>query len=307
MFYIFGFYKFKKLTQPLSFKEELNSILKMNSARGSIIISTEGLNGIISGEKKNILKIIQKIKKFYNFKNFDSQNSSMCSFQPFHKSKIKIKKEVVPIGTKLSKINKKKTYIEANKWNSFLRKVNIKIIDARKPFEYNMGTFKGAENPNIDNFRDFPNYLKKINKKKPIAMFCTGGIRCEKATNYLVKKGYKKVYQLKGGIINYLKNINIKSSLWSGECYVFDNRVSLKHKLKLGTFIICSGCRKPVSKDEKKSKKYQMGISCPKCYDKLSISQKERFAMRQKQILLAKKMGKNYLFKKEYYWGSIGK
>ena len=225
----------------------------------------------------------------------------MCPFQPFHKPKIKIKKEVVPIGIKLSKINKKKTYIEPNKWNSFLKKSDIKIIDARKPFEFNMGTFKGAENPNIDNFRDFPNYLKTIHKKKPVAMFCTGGIRCEKATNYLVKKGFKKVYQLKGGIINYLKNINVNSSLWIGECYVFDNRVSLKHKLKLGTYIICSGCRKPVSKDEKKSKKYQMGISCPKCYDKLSISQKERFAMRQKQILLAKKMGKNYLFKKEYY------
>ena len=285
----------------LSFKKEFNSILKINSVRGTIIISSEGLNGVISGEKKDILKIIHRIKKFYNFKNFDSHNLSKCAFQPFHKPKIKIKKEVVPIGIKLSKINKKKTYIEPNKWNSFLKKSDIKIIDARKPFEFNMGTFKGAENPNIDNFRDFPKYLKKINKKKPIAMFCTGGIRCEKATNYLVKKGYKKVYQLKGGIINYLKNINIKSSLWSGECYVFDNRVSLKHKLKLGTYIICSGCRKPVSKDEKKSKKYQMGISCPKCYDKLSISQKERFAMRQKQILLAKKMGKNYLFKKEYY------
>jgi len=301
MFYIFGFYKFKKLMRLLSFKKEFNSILKINSVRGTIIISNEGLNGAISGEKKDILKIIHRIKKFYNFKNFDSHNLSKCAFQPFHKPKIKIKKEVVPIGIKISKINNKKTYIEPNKWNSFLKKKDIKIIDARKPFEFNMGTFKGAENPNIDNFRDFPNYLKKINKKKPIAMFCTGGIRCEKATNYLVKKGYKKVYQLKGGIINYLKNINIKSSLWSGECYVFDNRVSLKHKLKLGTYIICSGCRKPVSKDEKKSKKYQMGISCPKCYDKLSISQKERFAMRQKQILLAKKMGKNYLFKKEYY------
>ena len=301
MFYIFGFYKFKKLTRLLSFKKEFNSILKKNSARGSIIISNEGLNGIISGEKKDILEITNRIKKFYNFKNFDSQNSSMCPFQPFHKPKIKIKKEVVPIGIKLSKINKKKTYIEPNKWNSFLRKNNIKIIDARKPFEFNMGTFKGAENPNIDNFRDFPNYLKKISKKKPIAMFCTGGIRCEKATNFLVKKGFKKVYQLKGGIINYLKNINVKSSLWNGECYVFDNRVSLKHKLELGTYIICSGCRKPVSKDEKKSKKYQTGISCPKCYDKLSDSQKERFAMRQKQILLAKKMGKKYFFKKEYY------
>ena len=301
MFYIFGFYKFKKLTRLLSFKEEFNSILKLNSVRGTIIISSEGLNGAISGEKKDILKIKHRIKKFYNFKNFDSHNLSKCAFQPFHKPKIKIKKEVVPIGIKISKINNKKTYIEPNKWNSFLRKKDIKIIDARKPFEFNMGTFKGAENPNIDNFRDFPNYLKTIHKKKPVAMFCTGGIRCEKATNYLVKKGYKKVYQLKGGIINYLKNINIKSSLWSGECYVFDNRVSLKHKLKLGTYIICSGCRKPVSKDEKKSKKYQVGISCPKCYDILSSSQKERFAMRQKQILLAKKMGKNYLFKKEYY------
>ena len=301
MFYIFGFYKFKKLMRLLSFKKEFNSILKINSVRGTIIISNEGLNGAISGEKKDILKIIHRIKKFYNFKNFDSHNLSKCAFQPFHKPKIKIKKEVVPIGIKISKINNKKTYIEPNKWNSFLKKKDIKIIDARKPFEFNMGTFKGAENPNIDNFRDFPNYLKKIDKKKPIAMFCTGGIRCEKATNYLVKKGYKKVYQLKGGIINYLKNINIKSSLWSGECYVFDNRVSLKHKLKLGTYIICGACRKPVSKDEKKSKNYQMGISCPKCYDKLSSSQKERFAMRQKQILLAKKMGKNYLFKKEYY------
>ena len=119
--------------------------------------------------------------------------------------------------------------------------------------------------------------------------------------NFLVKKGFKKVYQLKGGIINYLKNINVKSSLWNGECYVFDNRVSLKHKLELGTYIICSGCRKPVSKDEKKSKKYKTGISCPRCYDKLSSSQKERFAMRQKQILLAKKMGKKYFIKKEYY------
>ena len=160
-----------------------------------------------------------------------------------------------------------------------------------------MGTFKGAENPNIDNFRDFPNYLKKINKKNKIAMFCTGGIRCEKATNYLVKKVLKSL-STKRWDNQLLKNINVKSSLWSGECYVFDNRVSLKHKLKLGTYIICSGCRKPVSKDEKKSKKYQMGISCPKCYDKLSNSQKERFAMRQKQILLAKKMGKNYFLKK---------
>ena len=131
-------------------------------------------------------------------------------------------------------------------------------------------------------------------------MFCTGGVRCEKASNYLKRKGFNNVFQLKGGILNYLKNINQNSSMWKGECYVFDNRVSVKHKLKIGTYSICSGCRKPISLNEKKSEKYFEGISCPKCHDKLSVSQKERFTMRQKQIIDAKKLGKNYFFKKEY-------
>ena len=132
-------------------------------------------------------------------------------------------------------------------------------------------------------------------------MFCTGGIRCEKASIYLKRKGFKNIFQLKGGILNYLKKINKKQSLWKGECYVFDNRVSVKHKLKVGTYLMCSGCRKPVSMKEKKSRKFVEGISCPKCYDYLTDSQKERFSMRQKQILIAKKMGKKHIFQKEYY------
>ena len=131
-------------------------------------------------------------------------------------------------------------------------------------------------------------------------MFCTGGVRCEKASSYLKKNGFKDVFQLKGGILNYLKNISKNSSMWKGECYVFDNRVSVKHKLKIGTYSICSGCRKPISLNEKKSEKYFEGVSCPKCHDKLSVSQKERFTMRQKQIIDAKKLGRNYFFKKEY-------
>lgn len=295
MFYIFGFYKFKKLTRLLSFKEKFNSIFKMNSVRGSIIISTEGLNGIISGEKKDILKIINRIKKFYNFKNFDSQNSSTCAFQPFHKPKIKIKAEVVPIGIKLSKINKKKTYIEPNKWNSFLRKSNIKIIDARKPFEFNMGTFKGAENPNIDNFRDFPNYLKKINKKKPIAMFCTGGIRCEKSTKYLLKDGVKNVYHLKGGILNYLKSQNKKNSLWEGECFVFDQRVSVDKDLNKGKSILCYACRVPLEPKDLINPKYEEGVSCPQCYNYTNDTRKNNFRERQKQIRLAFERGEKHL------------
>ena len=152
----------------------------------------------------------------------------------------------------------------------------------------------------ISHFRDFPNYLKKIKKKTKIAMFCTGGIRCEKAAVYLKKNGFKNIFQLKGGILNYLQTIKKKNSLWKGECYVFDNRVSVKHNLKIGTYSMCSGCRKPVSVQAKKSKKYVEGVSCPKCHDFLTDSQKSRFAMRQKQILVAKKMGKKYFFEKEY-------
>ena len=158
--------------------------------------------------------------------------------------------------------------------------------------------FEGAINPNVNNFREFPNYLKNLDKNKPIAMFCTGGIRCEKASVFLNKKGFKNVYQLKGGIINYLKNIKKKNSMWKGECYVFDNRVSVKHGLTTGTLSMCRGCRKPISKNDKKSEKYEEGVSCPNCYQYLTYSQKERFRMRQRQINIAKKIGKKTYFPK---------
>ena len=300
MFHIFGFYKFKKLKNLKSFKKKFINILKLNSIRGTIIISYEGLNGTISGKSKNVQKVIKNIKSFYNFKNFDSENYSGCDFQPFKKGKIKIKSEVVPIGKQFYTNNNTNYYIEPNKWNNLLKQKDIHVIDVRKSFEYDVGTFKGAKNPNLDNFRDFPKYFKKFNKKNKIAMFCTGGVRCEKASSYLKRKGFNNVFQLKGGILNYLKNISKNSSMWKGECYVFDNIVSVKHKLKIGTYSICSGCRKPISLNEKKSEKYFEGISCPKCHDKLSVSQKERFTMRQKQIIDAKKLGRNYFFKKEY-------
>ena len=163
-----------------------------------------------------------------------------------------------------------------------------------------MGTFKKSLNPNVDNFRDFPKYLNKLKKDMPVAMFCTGGIRCEKTTVYLRKKGFKNIFQLKGGVLNYLKKTNEKESLWEGECFVFDNRITLKHGLRHGTYSMCSGCRKPISSKDKKSKKYEEGVSCPNCHDNLTSLQKERFRMRQKQISIAKKTGKNHIFKKEF-------
>ena len=299
MYYISGLYKFKKIIKINNKKEILKSFFLKNDIKGLIIISKEGINGTIASKKRNLNFAIEEIKKIFNFKKYDSKSLSISKFQPFRRTKVKIKKEVVPMGIKVSK-RRTRGHIEPNKWNNIISNKKNLIIDARKPFEYNVGTFKNAINPNINNFREFPKYLKVISKKTPIAMFCTGGIRCEKASTYLEKKGFKNIYQLKGGIINYLDKVKKNRSLWKGECYVFDNRISLKHNLVVGTYSMCSGCRKPISRKDKKSNKYEEGVSCPRCHDNLTKSQKERFRMRQKQILIAKKTGKKHIFQREY-------
>ena len=301
MFTVFGFYKFKKINSLKKNKEFLQREILKNNISGTIILSQEGINGTIAGKRRNISQIIKSLKKVFNFKDFDSKNMSQSHFQPFHKGKIKIKKEVVPLGLKINSKNKKlNRYISGKSWNKLISNKETLVVDARKPFEYDVGTFKNSINPNIQNFRDFPKYLKKVDKAKTVAMFCTGGIRCEKASIFLKRKGFKNVFQLKGGILNYLSKIKSKDSLWKGECFVFDNRVSLKHKLKQGTYSVCSGCRKPFSPKDKKSKKYEEGVSCPRCYDTLSNSQKTRFRMRQNQINLAKKAGRKHKFQKEF-------
>ena len=299
MFHISGFYKFKRIKNIKKNRELLNNFFTKHNIRGTVIISHEGINGTLSSKKKELQLALLKIKRIFNISKFDSQNFAINKFQVFHRGKVKIKNEVVPMGLKITKRNTKH-HIEPSKWNKLIANKKTILIDARKPFEFNVGTFKGAINPEINNFREFPKYLKKLDKNKNIAMFCTGGIRCEKAGVYLNKKGFKNVYQLKGGIINYLKKVNKNKSFWNGECYVFDNRISLKHGLDSGTYVMCSGCRKPVSFKDKKSNKYEEGVSCPNCHDSLTTSQKERFRMRQKQINLAKKLGKKHIFQKEY-------
>jgi len=299
MYFISGFYKFKKISNIEKNKKIIQVYFINNGIRGSIIISKEGVNGTISAKRKILDKAVNKIKKIFMFKKFDSINLSKCRYQPFHRGKVKIKKEVVPMGIKI--LNRKsKNHLDPAKWNKLIKDKNTFLLDARKPFEYKVGTFKRSINPNINNFREFPSYLKNLDREKTIAMFCTGGIRCEKASTFLEKKGFKKVFQLKGGIINYLKKIKKKESLWKGECYVFDNRVSIKHNLIPGSFSMCSGCRKPISSKDKKSKKYEEGVSCPNCHDHLKPSQKERFRMRQRQINLAKERGKKHIFQKEF-------
>ena len=301
MLKVFGFYKFVKVTSLKKNKDFMQKFLIKNNIRGTIIIAKEGLNGTISGQVKDIEKTIKKLKSLFSFKNFDNNNDSKSTFQPFHKPKVKIKKEIVPMNLTLnSKERNLETHLDPKEWNKLIKKKDTHIIDTRKPFEFDVGTFKKSVNPNVNNFRDFPKYLNKLKKNKPVAMFCTGGIRCEKTSVYLKNKGFKNIYQLNGGILNYLKNTKEKDSMWKGECFVFDNRISLKHGLKVGSYFMCSGCRKPISSKDKKSKKYEEGVSCPNCHDNLTDTQKERFRMRQKQINLAKKSGSKHIFQKEY-------
>lgn len=298
MYKIFGFYKFKKIKNIKLLKKNLKNFIEEEQVRGTIIISIEGINGTISFKSTKYKKVKNKILNLLNIRKLDNENISYYKYQAFKKGKIKIKKEVVPIGMKLNKIVTKNK-IEPKDWNKFILKKETVLIDTRKNFEFKVGTFKGSINPELNNFRDFPRYFKTLKKNQNIGMFCTGGIRCEKASAYLKKKGFKNVYQLKGGIINYLDNVKKKDSLWSGDCFVFDNRVSIKHGLKPGNLKICPGCRNPIKLSERKSKFYEQGVSCPNCYNNLTNSQKQRFRMRQKQILTAKKHGKKYFFQRE--------
>ena len=301
MFKVFGFYKFIKIKSLKKNKDFLQKFLISNNIRGTIIIAKEGLNGTISGRVKDIDKTTKKLKSLFSFKLFDNSNESKSKFQPFHKPKVKIKKEIVPMNLTIhSKDRNIQTHLEPKDWNKLIKNKDTHVIDTRKPFEYKVGTFKKSVNPNVTNFRDFPKYLNKLKKNKPVAMFCTGGIRCEKTSVYLKKKGFKNIYQLNGGILNYLKKIKKSESLWKGECFVFDNRVSLKHELRLGTYSMCSGCRMPISPKDKRSNKYEEGVSCLNCHDKLTETQKSRFRMRQSQVYKAKQSGKKYIFQKEF-------
>ncbi len=301
MFKVFGFYKFIKVKSLKKNKDFLQKFLISNHIRGTIIIAKEGLNGTISGSVKDIDKTTKKLKSLFSFKLFDSSNESKSKFQPFHKPKVKIKKEIVPMNLIINpKERNIKSHLDPKDWNKLIKNKETHIIDTRKPFEYKVGTFKRSVNPNVTNFRDFPKYLNKLKKNKPVAMFCTGGIRCEKTSVYLKNKGFKNIYQLNGGILNYLNKIKKNESLWKGECFVFDNRISLKHGLKLGSYSMCSGCRMPISSKDKRSNKYEKGVSCPNCYDKLTETQKSRFRMRQSQIYKAKQSGKKHIFQKEF-------
>jgi UPF0176 protein len=292
-FTIITFYQFKKIDDIINIKNELVHFCKFNKIKGTIILAEEGINGTIAG-------LFESIKKFEShllglgFANYNPKYS-YSKFMPFFRLKVRNKKEIVTLRSKdvdPENITGKK--IRPKDWNNLILDKETILIDVRNNFEVEMGTFKNSINPNTKSFTEFKNYLKNnLNKAKDkkIAMFCTGGIRCEKISSYMIKKGFKDVNQLHGGILSYLEKTSHENSLWNGECFVFDNRVSVKNELKDGTYELCHACRYPLPSDSLKSEKYKKGISCPNCFGKISESKKQSLKDRNKQITLAKKKG----------------
>tara|TARA_Y100001970_G_scaffold283221_1_gene397836 strand:+ start:529 stop:1455 length:927 start_codon:yes stop_codon:yes gene_type:complete len=292
-FSIITFYQFKKNLEVINIQKKIKSFCAFHKIRGTILLAKEGINGTVAGLEKSIILFSKELEDI-GFSKLEKKKSHY-NYMPFNRLKVKIKKEIVTFDNfNLEADNKKGKYIHSKKWNSIIEDEDTLLLDVRNNFEVEMGSFKRAINPNTKKFSEFKKYIdNKLskNKSKKIAIYCTGGIRCEKASAYMLKKGFKNIFQLKGGILKYLNDVSNKNSKWNGECFVFDNRVSVKNEMKTGTYELCHACRYPISKKERKSNNYKKGISCPKCYGKISNEKIKKLYERNKQISIAKKRG----------------
>ena len=293
-------YKFVEIKDMLSLQDNLYNICKENNIMGTILIADEGINGTISGKNNKIKKTISSLTSDERFSDIEIKYSSTDK-QPFHRMKVRLKKEIVTIGIPEINPNKKVgRYVKPEDWNELISNPDVVVIDTRNKYETKIGSFQNALDPKTASFREFPDWVKKFknseeNANKKIAMFCTGGIRCEKASSLMKEEGFEDVYHLQGGILKYLETVDKENSLWNGECFVFDQRVCLTDELEVGSYKMCFACRMPITEEEMLNKKYIEGISCIYCYDKTTKEKKERFGSRQKQILLAKERGEKHL------------
>jgi UPF0176 protein len=290
-FTVLSFYQFIEKNDLKKIESLLKKKCVFSKIKGTILLSNEGINGTVSGSDESIVNLSSYIEEI-GYKDLN-EKKSYAKFLPFPRLKVRIKKEIVTFNEQgLDLLNNKGKYVEPSKWNGLIEDPELILIDVRNSFEVAMGSFENAKNPEIKSFTDFKDYANKKllkNKNAKVAMFCTGGIRCEKASSYLVGLGMKNVYQLEGGILSYLEKIDEDDSKWEGECFVFDRRVSVKHGLGEGDYIICGGCRNPVSEINQNSEKFEFGVSCENCFRETSERKKENLRERVRQTKIAEK------------------
>lgn len=291
-------YHFAKFPDYKSFREPILNLMLAQEVRGTLLLAHEGINGTIAGSRSGIDEVLACIRADGRFAQLETKESNVA-INPFYRTKVKLKKEIVTMG--IDNIDPGQivgTYVDSARWNELISDPDVTVVDTRNRYEVQIGTFKNAINPETSTFREFPQFVAKSldpRRNRKVAMFCTGGIRCEKSSAYLKQQGFDEVYHLKGGILKYLEDIPAKKSLWQGECFVFDNRVTVDHDLKKGSYDQCHACRMPISEQDKESENYQKGVSCPHCFHSLSREKAKRYAERERQVELAKKRGEVHI------------
>lgn len=291
-------YKFVTLEDYEAIREPLRKVLVDNQVKGTLLLACEGVNGTIAGSREGVNAVLAWLQSDPRLAELEYKES-YTDTPPFYRTKIKLKKEIVTMG--VEGIDPKRvvgTYVKPKDWNALISDPEVLLVDTRNDYEYQVGTFEYALNPNTTTFREFPDYVKANldpAKHKKVAMFCTGGIRCEKSTAYMKEQGFEDVFHLQGGILKYLEEVPEAESLWKGECFVFDERVTVNHQLEKGHYDQCHACRLPITEEDKQSEHYQPGVSCHYCYDHVSEDQRARFAEREKQMRLAKERGEVHM------------
>lgn len=291
-------YRFVTLDDYQSLQKPLQDFLREHNIKGTLLLAHEGINGTVSGSPASIQALLSHFDKDPRLADMDVK-FSYDDTQPFYRAKVKLKKEIVTMG--VEGIDPKQivgTYVEPKDWNALISSPDVLLVDTRNDYEVQIGTFKNALNPHTNSFREFPAYVQQHldpAKHKKVAMFCTGGIRCEKSTAYLKEQGFDEVYHLHGGILKYLEEIPPQDSLWEGECFVFDNRVTVNHALEKGIYDLCHACRMPITEEDKQHENYEQGVSCHHCCGKHDAERIKRLQEREKQIALAKKRGEQHI------------
>ncbi|MEE9190022.1 MAG: rhodanese-related sulfurtransferase [Candidatus Neomarinimicrobiota bacterium] len=291
-------YKFVHLPDFRVLREKLVQVCEKQSLKGTLLLAEEGINGTVAGGREGIDNLLCFLKQDSRFSDLEHKES-FVSQMPFYRMKVRLKKEIVTMGipdTDPNQLNGAK--VDYKEWNELISDPDVLVIDTRNEYECEIGTFKNAISPNTKTFREFPEFVNNelgSDKNKKIAMFCTGGIRCEKATNYLLKQGYEDVYHLNGGILKYLEEVKQEENLWQGDCFVFDGRVAVDKNLEQGNYEQCFACRMPLSKEELQSEEYEKGISCPNCIASLTDEKYMRVSERQRQVELAEKRQQQHI------------